>query len=103
VYIDHNLGTVVKDAFVVAEPVAELVAFMREKADDPDTSWIDLRLADAKVRIAEAIDAGAMTFPPFESDTWPACRPLIEWITRLLPDGGTGYERPEWGEDELAD
>ena len=27
-----------------------------------------------------------MTFPPLETDTWPACRPLVEWAVGLLPD-----------------
>jgi hypothetical protein len=36
-----------------------------------------------------------MTFPPCETDTWPPCRPLVEWMTSLLPDGGTGLWVPE--------
>ena len=39
VYIDHNMGTLVKDAFVVPESLAELEVFMRTKVDDPDTVW----------------------------------------------------------------
>jgi hypothetical protein len=102
VYIDHNLGTVVKDAFVVPESLDALVRFMREKSgDDPDTSWNEMDAADARVRITEAIDRGAMTFPPFETETWPACRPLVEWAARLLPHGGRGYDRPEWEEGAL--
>ncbi len=96
VYIDHNLGTVAKDAFVVPEPIEDVIALMRSKVDDPDTTWDDLDPADARARISEAIEIGAITFPPFESDTWPACRPLVGWITRLLPAGGQGYQRPEW-------
>jgi len=101
VYIDHNLGTVVKDAFVVPEPLGDLVEFMHTKTDDPDTTWDELDPADAKARIAEAIDTGAITYPPFETDTWPACRPLVEWITRLLPDGEHTYERPDWDDAAL--
>ena len=37
VYIDHNMGTLVKDAFVVPESMAELEVFMQAKVDDPDT------------------------------------------------------------------
>ena len=37
VYIDHNMGTLVKDAFVVPESMAALEALMRAKVDDPDT------------------------------------------------------------------
>ena len=106
VYIDHNMGTLVKDAFVVPESIAELEVFMRTKADDPDTVWRDLDLADARVRITEAIERAAMTVPPFETDTWPVCRPIVEWLARQLPAGGTGYERPEWSErdqQQLAD
>jgi hypothetical protein len=43
-----------------------------------------------------------MLYPPFETDTWPACRPLVEWAVRMLPAGGKGYERPEWSEVEQA-
>ena len=106
VYIDHNMGTLVKDAFVVPESLAGLEVFMRTKADDPDTVWRDLDLADARVRITEAIERAAMTVPPFETDTWPACRPIVEWLTRQMPAGGVGYQRPEWSErdrQELAD
>ncbi len=96
VYIDHNLGTVVKDAFVVPEPIDALIAFLQSKNDDPDMAWADLDRADARVRISDAIDAGAITFPPFETDTWPVARPLVEWMIGRLPEGGRGYERPEW-------
>ena len=106
VYIDHNMGTLVKDAFVVPESLAGLEAFMRQKADDPDTVWRDLDLADARARITDAIELAAMTVPPFETDTWPVCRPIVEWLARRMPAGGTGYQRPEWSEPDqqrLAD
>jgi Domain of unknown function (DUF6398) len=103
VYIDHNVGTIVKDAFIVAEPTADLLVWMHSKVDDPDTRWTELDLADARDRITECIDRAAITFPPFESDTWPACRPLVEWIVRQLPVGGRGYVRREWSDDELTE
>ncbi len=96
VYIDHNLGTVVKDAFPVPGPIEDVVEHLRKAAHDPDLKYADISLADARARAASAIELGAMTFPPFETDTWPACRPLTEWLLRLLPEGGTGYVRPKW-------
>jgi hypothetical protein len=39
-----------------------------------------------------------MVFPPLETETWPACRPLVEWAVGLLPTGGRGYVRPEWSD-----
>ena len=90
VYIDHNMGTLVKDAFVVAESLAGLEALMRAKADDPDTNSRELDLADARVRVTEAIERAAITVPPFETDTWPACRPIAEWLARRMPSGARG-------------
>jgi hypothetical protein len=102
VYIDHNMGTVVKDAFVVPEPLDELIEQMRiATGGGPDTTWADLAPADARVRIRDAIEQGAITFPPFETDSWPACRPLVEWALGMLPPGGTGYRRPNWDAERL--
>ncbi|MGH3815694.1 MAG: hypothetical protein ACRDUV_25125, partial [Pseudonocardiaceae bacterium] len=56
VYIDHNMGTLVKDAFAVPEPVGELVERMLTLAADPDTEARDLDQADARARITEAIE-----------------------------------------------
>ncbi|RBY78961.1 hypothetical protein DQ238_11330 [Geodermatophilus sp. TF02-6] len=106
VYVDHNLGTLVKDAFVAPRPLPELVEAMRTAMDDPDSTFEDIDPADARARITEAVELGAMTYPPLESDTWPACRPFVEWAVGLLPAGGTGYRRPEWTEADqqaLAD
>ncbi|MGQ0778698.1 MAG: hypothetical protein ACT4NY_30510 [Pseudonocardiales bacterium] len=102
VYIDHNMGTLVKDAFVVPGSVDEFVEQMFAISDDPDTEARDLDPADARARITEAIKLGAISFPPFESETWPASRPLVEWMTAMLPEGGSGYQRPEWDDAALA-
>jgi hypothetical protein len=106
VYIDHNLGTLVKDAYVVPGSLSELIELMRTTADDPDTTLTELDPADARARITEALELAAITVPAFETDTWPACRPLVEWAVALLPPGGTGYVRPEWTDGDkqaLAD
>lgn len=96
IYIDHNAGRVVKDGFVVPLPIDELVEQMLTVADDPDTEARDISPADARVRITEGIENGALTYPPYESDSWPASRPLIEWMTAMLPAGGVGYPHIEW-------
>jgi hypothetical protein len=102
VYIDHNLGTLVKDGFVVPESIANMVAEFRRVTEDPDTRWDVISLADARSWVDAAIELAAITFPPLETETWPACRALVEWITRGLPDGGTGYQRPQWDSAALA-
>lgn len=99
VYVDHNLGTVVKDGFAVPDTLDGVVAEMHRIQDsDDDFVWQELDLADARARLTGALDTGALLWPPLESDTWPVSRPLVEWIARLLPDGGTGYSRPEWSD-----
>ena len=55
VYVDHNLGTVVKDLGVGAEPVSALVERMRTSFDDPDISVRPLAPADARERLKDAI------------------------------------------------
>jgi Domain of unknown function (DUF6398) len=104
VYIDHNLGRLVKDAFVVPETFDDMVAEYRRMSDedDPDMVWEELSLADARVWLDEAIEVSAITFPPLETESWPACRPLIEWLTREFPTGGSGYQRPQWDSGDLA-
>lgn len=79
VYIDHNVGTLVKDAFVVPAAVTEVRRMLSEVAQQPmgepkDAVFADLDLADARARITDAIHVASITVPPFESDTWPACR-----------------------------
>jgi hypothetical protein len=94
VFVDHTLGTVVRDAVVVPAPIAEVLATLRAAVDDPDTRYHDIPLADARARISEAVERGARVRPPLETDEWPLCRPLVEWVARRLPDGGVGDERP---------
>lgn len=104
IYIDHNMGTLVKDAFAVPEPLDALIEHMRlASEDDVDTTWAQLAPADARARILGAITRSSIAFPPVETDTWPACRPLVEWILGMLPAGGTGYQRPHWTDTTLAE
>lgn len=102
VYVDHNLGALVKDGFVVPESIANMVAQYRRVTEDPDTRWDDISFADARAWIDAAIELAAITFPPLQTETWPACRALVEWIIRGLPEGGTGYQRPQWDSATLV-
>ena len=101
VYVDHNLGTIVKDAFVLPLSLSETAdQFRRIEQQDDDQEIRPIDPADARARIADAIWKAEITVPPVESDTWPACRPLVEWVLAKLPEGGSGYERREWPDSE---
>jgi hypothetical protein len=52
--------------------------------------------------IEAAIDSGSRLYQPLTSDSWPMCRPLVEWMRRMLPPGGVAPERREWSEQETA-
>jgi Domain of unknown function (DUF6398) len=100
-YIDHNVGTAAKDGYILPITVDELTALIKEHDEFPgETEWRDLQLADARARMEGAIARGAAFFPPFETASWPMSRPLVEWALRLLPEGGVGYTRPEWSEED---
>ena len=102
VYVDHNLGTVVKDAFVVPEPLEDLAIKMGTLIDDADQSLTRTDPATARAVIEAAIDSGSRLFPPLTSDSWPMCRPLVEWMVRMLPAGGVAPEWKEWSPEETA-
>jgi Domain of unknown function (DUF6398) len=106
VYIDTNLGWIVKDAFAVAEPVARVIRqYRRALANDPagvETTFVEFDAADTRARINEALDSGRRTYPPYETDSWPTARPLVEWIVRKLPEGGRGFDYPDWDDAARA-
>jgi hypothetical protein len=95
VYVDHNMRTLVKDAFVVSDEGDRLMAqYSMMQAEYMTT--VPLDPGAARARIVEAIVSGERSVPPFETDSWPAYWPLVEWAVRHLPEGGAGYEHPEW-------
>ena len=102
VYIDHNMGTVVKDAFVIPGTFDSMMK-RYETIGLEDQVIRPLDPAAARARIAQAVAHGEAVLPPLETDTWPAVRPLVEWIMRALPDGGQGYVRPVWDADQRTE
>jgi hypothetical protein len=101
VYVDHNLGTVVKDAFVVPQALSHLTDVMSSTVIDPDQSISLVDAATARAAIEEAIETGARLYPPLESDSWPMCRPMVEWMVRMLPGGAAPPARADWAEADV--
>ena len=69
---------------------------------DPDQSLTRVDAAGARAAVEEAIDHGSLMYPPLESESWPMCRPLVEWLLRMLPEGGVAPERKEWSPEETS-
>lgn len=106
-YIDNNLGRVLKDGFVVPDALDETVLMISAHPErDADLTFGHVDPAWARAYVEQAVDLGAMTFPPFTSETWPQARPLLRWALRLLPEGGVvpGHEpMPEQEKEALIE
>jgi hypothetical protein len=92
IYIDHNLGGLVKDVFL-AGPLSEVRSLMSRKAPNQvGLAFRDLDLAEARARAEAAFYMLDRTWdPPVNEDVRPM-RALIEARLRLLPEG---FELPD--------
>ena len=92
IYIDHNMGGVVKDVFL-AGPLSEVRGQLgRTASDQVGLAMRDLDLAEARARAEAAFYKLDHTWdPPVTEDVRPM-RALIEARLRLLPDG---FELPD--------
>jgi hypothetical protein len=99
VYIDHNMGTIVKDAFTAADNALDIMAAAAQAGGEEIVS-IPIAREEARARIEQALTTTDHMVPPIETDSWPSCRPIVEWLLRTLPSNGVGYVRPDWPEAE---
>ncbi len=100
VYVDHTLGTVARDGFVLPAPLPVLRDHVSDVLHGPERSLAPADPAKARATIERAIKHGAMMYPPLETETWPACRPLVEWMLRQLPATDVDDVRKEWSDEE---
>lgn len=103
VYVDHNLGTLVKDAFLVPERVEHVVehfvtviAESGEGAPHPEPADV----ADCRACLEQAlVNLDLSPISGHEADyvdddeggMWPACRTLLDFVITRMPEGGEGY------------
>lgn len=103
VHLDHLMMSRVKDAFFVPAPIEQVISVAAEQNTDPDTTFVDMSLADARAWVEQGLDL----HPVFtaESDSWPGCRPLLQWLIGHLPEGGQRYLGPatDAPSDEVCD
>jgi hypothetical protein len=94
VNIDHLMMAGVADAFFVPDSIGKVLIVAHANNTDPDTSFDDLDLADARAGLQEALDKPLSLLLPKESDTWPSCRALVQWLAQLMPAGGSTFHVP---------
>lgn len=101
VYIDHNFGSITKDVFAVPMTVDDMRQTMREHLAEVGLTFVDVEAAETRARIEDALRSYDITWPPPESETWPASKPLLRWALTLLPEGGEWPGPKLWDEDEM--
>lgn len=89
--IDLSEGLEVDDAIVIPEGLDVVI-----QASRADVSSGALRLeaidpADLRARTTQAIRVSAERDASPTSESWPAARPLVEWLLGKLPGGGQGF------------
>ena len=90
VYIDHNMGTIVKDAFVLPEGFDSLLKKYETIGLEENQVIRPLDPAAARARIVQGVMHGEAVFPPVQNETWPAVRPMLEWILTSVARRWTG-------------
>ena len=98
--VDFNADGALKDGFVVPAPLTAVQEALSASGETGMETW-DLAPADARTWLTDAIAVGRAAEPPFESDSWPQARPLVEWALRLCPPGGSGWVRREWTSEDV--
>ncbi|MCO5308716.1 MAG: hypothetical protein M9891_05410 [Austwickia sp.] len=103
VYVDHTLGTVVKDAFLTPEPLESTVARFEDlmaQSGEPVNFPTRTDVADCRARIEQAL--ARLDESPYagheadwhdneEVSMWPACRAFLDFVLSRMPSGGEGY------------
>jgi hypothetical protein len=89
VYIDHNLGGIAKDVFVVPAGMDEVLAGLRQhRGAAPEPEYGPVSLEEAAVRWAEAFELTDMTLDPPTSEDLDELGPLVHARLAKLPAGG---------------
>jgi hypothetical protein len=99
-HINHLMMSEVKDAFFVPDSIDHVVSLAGEHDTDPDNSFVVMSCADARAWIQHGLD-----HPPFvvDTDSWPGCRALVQWLIGHMPEGGQKYESPSWDWESMVE
>lgn len=93
-YVDHASSTEVTEAFFVPSSLQEVLDVATRSRTDTDSTFVEMSLADARAWLRRGVEVEGVTSMSDESDTWPASRPLLRWLVRRLPEGGSDYQPP---------
>ncbi len=95
VYVDHLIGSAVKEVTLTPEPVGAVVGHFVESMEADEASFHELDPANTRAFLEAAIEASLTLPAEHQTENWPRFRPLLAWAVSLLPDGGTAPPRAE--------
>lgn len=99
--IDHLMTSEIRDAFFVPSSIDTVLGVAKAGNANPDNNFADVDLADARAELHDALDKH-LSMLPLESDTWPGCRPLVQWLIQLMPGGGSNLWAAERDSTDTA-
>ena len=89
VYVDHNLGAMAKDAFVVPAGIDHVLAELQENYDcDDELSYREIEPEEAAARWREALAMTDMYVDPPSSEDLDHLRALVMARCAMLPQAG---------------
>ena len=96
-YVQWSPAPYVKDAFVVPEPLEQILEKYRELMAREgmvlDEVLETVAPADARARFADALAATpADVAQSGDFEQWPMLRPFVEFVVSRMPEGGMGYD-----------
>ena len=101
-FVDHNMGSILKDAFLIPTSAEQVLEMMHEVSDDV-VALTSIDPAELRARVEWSAERWDELESPVDTETWPGCRPLVEWILGHLPEGGRGWEFPQWTPTERSE
>lgn len=84
-HTDLRSTPTIYDAFFVPGSIEAVLDVARANNTDPDTTFADVDLADARAALQQPLDQPLIATPRQDSDTWPASRALLRWLIRSMP------------------
>ncbi len=91
--ISHNTMSRIETAEIWSEPIVDLITRYPDEYNHPDLSVVDMTVAGAKAWLLQGMKGSRFSTT---TDSWPQCRPLVQWLVDRMPDGGSGYAPPDW-------
>ena len=85
VEVDHNADGALGDAMLMPSTVDEITHRLRATSPADEVAIVELTPTDFWARYTEAAALADHAEEPPRTDTWPSCRPLVEWALHRAP------------------